>query len=117
MANFDFHFCRQKFKFEFLAPKLAYFLHISGLFPSLYILSINSCSNRKMTLMKILQICPHYPQIKRFLDMMTLPLVKLFEQVGIWKCFKKNALPFPPGPKDAVTDQLCMYLKGGGLAP
>ena len=95
-ANFDFHFCRQKFKFEFLAPKLAFSLHISGFFPSLCILSFNSCSNKKMPQIKVLQIGPLYHQLRAFPQILTLTLVKMFENVQKTQMLQKNRVTVPP---------------------
>ena len=76
--NFIFLFSRQKFEFDFLAPKTPDFSTFLIL-QNFYIKQ--SCSNRNMPLIKVVQIGPLYHQLKAFPQILTLTIVKFSEEV------------------------------------
>ena len=70
--------------------------NFTGFFPSLCILSFNSCSNKKMPQIKVLQIGPFYHQFRAFPQILTLTLVKMFENAQKTQMLQKNRVTVPP---------------------
>ena len=76
--NFKFQFSRQKFEFDFLAPKMSNFSVLLGL--QNFSLQ-QSGLNQKMPLIKVVQIGLLYHQLRAFPQILTLTIVKIFDKV------------------------------------